>query len=93
MNYITLNEQEIFKETARLFPPGFPKTEDYEDFDINSLGDLVDDLSNKVVAIQNKIKELKTDTFMQNSEILNLATSQNLKDLKESLHNLKTAII
>lgn len=55
MNYIGINEKEIFKEQARLFPPGFPRNEDSSEFNIDQLGELVDDLSDKVERIQNKI--------------------------------------
>lgn len=87
VGYICSHQQEVFKESVRLFPPGFTKTDEYEEADTNNLTSLVDDLASKIIDIRQKLVELQADAYT-NSEVT-LANNANLSALKSSLENLK----
>lgn len=48
--HLSSNEPQIFQSTVRLFPPGFPKTEDdsFMDSNLENLASLVEDLSERI---------------------------------------------
>ena len=48
LSHIAVNASQVFQSTVRLFPPGFPKTEEEPFIDYDSLRELEEDLLDRV---------------------------------------------
>ncbi|CDW76578.1 UNKNOWN [Stylonychia lemnae] len=92
MNHISVNQSQVFQPTVRLFPPGFPKSEE-DEYNLDQLDMIVDDLMFKVEKTQEKNKELNAQTMRQNQDQINLASQKDLDELKLQLEDLKESIL
>ena len=57
LNYVCTNQKRLFKDNLRLFPPGFTKTEEFEDDAIEKLDEIASDIEHK----QNELEKRKVE--------------------------------
>lgn len=97
LNHITINAVTVFQPTVRLFPPGFPKSEEVEPDDFEGLTELVEDLSDRIQMVQAKLEKVRTipgaEVFVKNIDNIKFATNEDINGLKGSLESLRRHII
>lgn len=61
LEHLAAHASDVFQPTVRLFPPGFPKTEEesFIDSDLEQLSTLVEDLTERIQSTQKKLDHLK----------------------------------
>ena len=62
LNHLSANAASVFQSSVRLFPPGFPKSDEESTFlepDFDKLNDLIEDLNERIESIDSKVDKLK----------------------------------
>ncbi|TNV80724.1 hypothetical protein FGO68_gene2375 [Halteria grandinella] len=99
MNHLSINSASIFQTQVRLFPPGFPKSgcEPILDDQFEGLGELVEDLSEKIKLVSLKLDKVKSipgaEVFVNNIDCVKFATNEDISNLQRSLQTLRDHVL
>lgn len=91
LNHIAVNASLVFQNTVRLFPPGFPKTEEEPFIDFDSLRELEEDLFERIEQTQRRIEQLEHGEVLIGNQVT-YATEKDIYELRESLELLLATI-